>query len=84
MTLNEVTQFITEFISHKSGLAPTSIDKNANIIETGLVDSIDFIALIMKLESELNLDLDFTDLEPEAFTHIAGLAQIALNKASVS
>ena len=82
MTHDEVEQFITAFISQKSGLAPAAISSSANLIETGFLDSIDFISLIMKLESELNLDLDFTDLEPDAFTHIAGLTQIALRQAT--
>ncbi len=75
MPTNHIEKIIVDYVQEKSKLDEADINKNNNMITTGLLDSIDFISLIMKLETELAIDIDFSDMDPETFTTIKGLSQ---------
>lgn len=48
-------------------------DLDSNLIQEGILDSLGFINLLMTLESEFDLDIDFSELDPSEFTTIRGL-----------
>ena len=75
MPTNHIEKIIVDYVQEKSQLGEADINTQSNMITTGLLDSIDFIALIMKLETELAIDIDFSDMDPETFTTIKGLSQ---------
>ncbi|TPH17146.1 acyl carrier protein [Litorilituus lipolyticus] len=67
-------QFIMEKVSNKIGeTKAASLDENLNLIEHGILDSLDFISMLMELEMKFGLDLDFEDVDPITFTSIQGL-----------
>lgn len=67
-------QFILEKISNKIGeIKANELDVNINLIEHGVLDSLDFISMLMELETKFGLDLDFEDVDPTTFTSISGL-----------
>jgi acyl carrier protein len=50
-----------------------SVDKNDSLISQGLFDSMDFVGLLMELEAEHQVEIDFEDADPVQFTSINGL-----------
>lgn len=70
-------QFIMEKISNKIGdTKAAEVDETINLIEYGILDSLDFISMLMELEMRFELDLDFEDVEPTTFTSIQGLCSL--------
>lgn len=49
-----------------------------NLVETGLFDSLGFVALIATVEEQFNVEVDFGDVEPETFTTLGGIIHCAL------
>ncbi|CAH9053434.1 hypothetical protein PSECIP111951_02472 [Pseudoalteromonas holothuriae] len=50
-----------------------TLDKDSSLISSGLLDSLDFISMLMELENTFNLDIDFEDADPVQFTSYSGL-----------
>ena len=50
-----------------------TFDIETNLIQEGVLDSLGFINLLMNLENEFDLDIDFSELDPAEFTTIRGL-----------
>ena len=48
-------------------------DKNLNLLDNGLIDSIDIIALVAAMQARYNKDLDAKFLNAENFQSIAAL-----------
>ena len=48
-----------------------------NLLESGLFDSLGFVELIAAVEGEFDIEIDFGEGDPEAFTTIAGLVKTA-------
>lgn len=55
-----------------------SIDSETNLLESGLLDSLGFVDLVLYLEGQCGIKIDLTDAAPEEFTVVKGLCQIAL------
>ncbi|MBQ4836980.1 MULTISPECIES: acyl carrier protein [Pseudoalteromonas] len=53
-----------------------TINKDESLITTGLLDSMDFITMLMNIENTFDLDIDFEDADPVAFTAINGLVKL--------
>lgn len=53
-----------------------TLDKNSSLISTGLLDSLDFISMLMEIENTHNLDIDFEDADPVQFTSYSGLVSL--------
>jgi acyl carrier protein len=51
---------------------------HTNLMESGLLDSIGFVELIVFMESKTGGNIDLTDVDPSEFTTVNGLSQIAL------
>jgi acyl carrier protein len=47
-------------------------------MESGLLDSIGFVELIVFMERKTGGNIDLTDVDPSEFTTVNGLSQIAL------
>jgi acyl carrier protein len=52
--------------------------RQTNLMESGLLDSIGFVELIVFMESQTGCNIDLTDVDPSEFTTVAGLSRIAL------
>ena len=52
-----------------------------NLIESGLLDSISFVELIVFMEGQTGCNIDLSDVDPSDFTTAEGLSRIALRNA---
>lgn len=78
-------QFILEKVSNKIGATKAAeLDVNMNLIEQGILDSLDFISMLMELEAKFGLDLDFEDVDPATFTTINGLCLLVAGEVNAT
>ena len=59
--------------AERLGFDGLEIDGSFDFFESGLLDSLGLIALIDRVETEYGLELDLTEMDPEAFTTVDGL-----------
>jgi acyl carrier protein len=76
----EIKEFIINKIEEKSKLLGISFDYNEmlddfSLTGTGIFDSMDFMNLIADVEENFNVEVDFTNHDPEIFTTINGFIQ---------
>lgn len=57
----------------RRGLEPRSVDERTNLIEEGIIDSLEFLDLLAALEERAGVELDLLDSDPAMFTTIGGL-----------
>ena len=57
-------------LGHKRDAIPDAFDLRAE----GVVDSLRFVQLLAELEQRLGIEIDVTDLEPDALTVVGKLA----------
>lgn len=50
------------------------IDGATNFVASGIINSMTFVKLLMDTESEFEIDLDFSELDPNEFLTIDGFA----------
>ncbi len=55
------------------GLKVTEIDLDDNLVELGIFDSVSFLEFISSLETECDIEIDFSELDPSEFSSIGGL-----------
>ncbi len=56
------------------GIAPEDAPGDLDLRESGLVDSLGFVELIVDLEDKLGIEIDLEDLDPEQITILDPLA----------
>jgi acyl carrier protein len=61
-----------------NGNGQVELTGHTNLMESGLLDSIGFVELIVFMESQTGSNIDLTDVDPSEFTTVKGLSQIAL------
>ena len=54
--------------------------EDADLMATGVLDSMGFIELLAYVESITGVRIDFSDLDPEEFTSIEGLSRSAVSR----
>lgn len=59
---------------HSEGIL-SGLDRNVSLITSGLLDSLEFISMLMEIENNLDIDIDFEDADPVQFTTINGLVK---------
>jgi acyl carrier protein len=55
------------------GVGDLEVDGSFDFFESGLLDSLGLITLIDSIETEFQLEVDLTEMDPEAFTTVDGL-----------
>jgi acyl carrier protein len=77
----ELVDLIVKWV-RKNGLThgngQVELAGHTNLMESGLLDSIGFVELIVFMESQTGYNIDLTDVDPSEFTTVKGLSQIAL------
>jgi D-alanine--poly(phosphoribitol) ligase subunit 2 len=58
--------------------------ENVDLLETGLVDSVKIVELVLELEQRFGVSLPFEDLEIEDFRTVAKLAECIARTAPVA
>jgi len=61
-------------IAQEKGIDVPELDDGFNLLESGLVDSIGLLDLLTAVENRFSIQVDFSDLDPEEFTTLGGLA----------
>ena len=74
---SEVHAVVTGFLSETiPGFRFNSdLDPEISLTSSGMIDSIQFIELILYLEAHFQVELDFGNEDPRAFTTVSGLAK---------
>lgn len=70
--------FVVSFLIERAarlGFDGLEVDGDFDFFESGLLDSFGLIELIDSVESNFNLQVDFTDMDPDAFTTVDGLVK---------
>lgn len=62
----------------KSETAGLEINRDTDLIASGLLDSFGFVDLIMYLESQDGCKVDLIDADPSEFSVVKGLCRLAL------
>ncbi|CAM2010372.1 hypothetical protein APED_27175 [Acanthopleuribacter pedis] len=65
-------------------LDPTQVGESFDLIDSGLVDSMDFLNLIDRIEQEFELSIDFCDLDPSSLTQLGRLLDLIENAGAKS
>ncbi len=52
-----------------------ALTPDLDLVESGIVDSMEFLRLVSDVEAAFNLEIDFNDPEPGAFTTFGGLVR---------
>lgn len=60
----------------RAGIDPGDVDDSFNVVDRGVVDSIEFLDLVATLEDRTGARLDLFDADPEVLTTVGGLASM--------
>jgi acyl carrier protein len=77
----ELDDLITRWVrknAQTNGNGHVELTRQTNLIESGLLDSIGFVELIVFMEGQTGCNIDLTDVDPSEFTTVEGLSRIAL------
>ena len=76
-----VRQFVQDWVSGhaKKVSSDGTIDRSANFVAAGIIDSMAFVRLLMDTESEYGLHLDFSELDPSEFLTIDGFTKSVMD-----
>ena len=69
MRIKDIEKKLFLFIKKKNNKIKNS-DYNKNFIENNLLDSIGFLELILYIEKNYSIKIDFGDLDPSEYTSI--------------
>jgi acyl carrier protein len=62
----------------RQGLGSRIIDEDTNLLDEGIVDSLQFLELIVLLEERTGVELDLIDTDPRLFTTVGGLVGLLM------
>lgn len=51
----------------------SNIDENKSLIESGIVDSMTYVNILLELEESLNIEIDFENVDLASIVSIKGL-----------
>jgi acyl carrier protein len=77
----ELDDLITKWLrknAQTNGNRQVELTRYTNLIESGLLDSIGFVELIVFMEGQTGCNIDLSDVDPSEFTTVEGLSRIAL------
>jgi acyl carrier protein len=78
MDESDVERAITAFLGERFGVAPPSAD--ANLIESGVLDSMMFVDLVVFIEERFGVVAELDDLELDNFATVAGMARFVTER----
>jgi len=76
--IDAVRAFVSERVQELAQKRKMQLQNPAddfNLLESGLFDSLGFVELIAAVEGEFDIEIDFGEVDPEAFTTIGGLVK---------
>ncbi len=84
ITESEMKKFIIEQLDvrfKRIGFMEKYLLPDFNLVQTGILDSMQFIELVALIEKEFQLEIDFENEAPGSFTTLLGLTQLSLKSA---
>jgi acyl carrier protein len=78
---NELREMVLEIIAHKieaAGLNRQEFDDDIDLLQSGLIDSFDFLDLIAEIETRSGIEIDLAKLDESDFTTLRGFMTKAL------
>ncbi len=85
MQLEHAREMIIELLApqlSQSGKTAGDLNGNTDLVQTGVVDSLGFIDLIVALERKTGVEMDLFDTDPSEFVTLDGLANQVLRCAT--
>lgn len=83
MTPDQVRSWIKEYLLRQSSFRRRDVEiaDDTDLVESGLLDSLGFVALIAAIEAYYGLSLDLVNLPPEALVRLDLLADMVAKSA---
>ena len=76
---NQIREFILKKLQEKKDAQKIlNLTTKDNLIKIGLLDSMSFIELLTSIELAYNVEIDFSDLDPNQFITIDGLSKYSV------
>jgi acyl carrier protein len=72
-TDNEIRDVLHRLVSERVGEVP--VDDSASLLEKANLDSLDVVELLVAIEEEFSVSIDFVMVDPASLTSISGLTQ---------
>ena len=70
---------IIEIIINLTGFKDLKQNKNIDLIETEILDSLAFIELITSLEEEFNIEIQPTQIDPNTWRSVTKITELVKN-----
>lgn len=80
----EVADLVVHWVKKNmqaNGNRRIEVSADTDLMESGVLDSIGFVELIVFMENQIGCNIDLTDVDPSEFTTVNGLCRIALRNA---
>lgn len=74
-----VESFIVSWVAERvtpAGTGESPMTQETSLIGESLLDSLAFLDLVAEIETAYNVELDFSDADPEHFVTLGGLASL--------
>jgi acyl carrier protein len=79
-----IRDFVANLLQEKWATKNTeriNIDEDLDLIQSGLLNSLEFIEFIVCVEEEFNLEIDFDKYDPSEFTTFSGFVKVVAESA---
>ena len=76
---SEIKNFIIEQLDtrfKRIGFLEKYLLPDFNLVQTGILDSMQFIELVALIEKKFNVEIDFENESPNSFTTLSGLSNL--------
>jgi acyl carrier protein len=80
MTENEVTQGVLSYIRSEIAYPGTEVTEGTELFESGVLDSLMLLRLVLHLESTYAISFAPDDLKPSVFGRVPSLTSLVLRK----
>jgi acyl carrier protein len=80
MTQDQFTELLTDWLrANKQFSANLQISPDTELLGTGLLDSFDFLDLIVHIETKIAAKIDLSVADPNQFSTVRGLWNLAMS-----
>lgn len=70
--MDTIRQKIVDIFANNS-IDVLSVDENKSLIESGIIDSMTYVNILLEIEDSLNIEIDFENVDLASIVSINGL-----------